>query len=689
MRKRVLLAAAASLVLASACGVQIPPGSASRRPVVRDGSGAILRPSPGALQGLSLAAADFISSHDGWVVGGYGPSGGQFSPPTGGFVARTTDAGANWRVARLRGVIPTAVLFLNSQLGFAIAERLSASGQGTHSFGVQQASLVLLSQDGGRTWRTSLTASGTITQLTAAPYRGVWAAVSGPCATSGCRGEVLGSAVGGLPAPIVWRAPGPVLALDVQGQHAFALVVTPQGRGSSATVFASSDAGRAWAPLAVLPTADELTFLPPSARWEAQLRFTSPEDGWATLSAMDSCAMHGCAVSDVYRTTDGGRTWAKDTSPSVPCQFGPTLAATRGRVAVAEGVNLGACQGPEDTLFLSSGGAGFSVLQKWQELGVRALGFVPRGSLWALGQALMLENPDGAWRQVFPAPAPSGPIDFVSRALGFAGGSSINPGAVLRTTDGGRTWSLLTSLPDLAITAIDFANPRDGLLGVRSAFSEGSISEVLRTTDGGSTWSLAHRLPSGSFGPTAVREFPQGNGLFLSLSGTCFAPCAPSVGRTADGGIRWTVSPLGVMPDLLDAASILSPEHFLAAALSAAQGPGEVLSSSDGGKIWTVIARLRMRIGAVDLSFASPRRGSLLAFVYPTPPQQGGRLTLLQTRDGGRSWTRHDLPALSWGNLGIDFLDSRHGWLLADSTLWATSDGGATWTEVHPAVPGP
>lgn len=77
---------------------------------------------------------------------------------------------------------------------------------------------------------------------------------------------------------------------------------------------------------------------------------------------------------------------------------------------------------------------------------------------------------------------------------------------------------------------------------------------------------------------------------------------------------------------------------------------------------------------------------------------------VVQTRDGGASWSRAPTPSITFersivgsvqasgGILQIRFADAVDGWIAARSTtdttslLWSTHDGGASWTEV--SVPG-
>lgn len=693
MRFRAVLAAAAVLVLASALGAGPPQPSRHEKPVasasapardpIQSGSMAHLLSPKGAIQSLTPTDAAFLTTQDGWVVGA---EGGQD-----GFVARTVDSGANWSIAQVTGTIPTQVLFVSPKVGFTIAGPRLQPGHGSGALG-SAANAVLRSLDGGRTWSGVLRVRGTITGLAQAGSGGILASVYGSCGAGACPGAILLSGSGGVGFRTLWTAPGPVLAVDAAGQNIWAIVALSARPAVAVRVYRSVDGGRSFAPVATLPTGQELGYLPSLENFylQSQLRFTSPTSGWATLYSLQSCAMHGCGVSDVFHTSDGGVTWQRVSAPTVACQFEPQLAVSGDLVAVAQGVNLGACAGPEVTLFLSTdGGRVLHVAQRWPELGLWAIGFLPDGRMWALGQALMLEAPGGSWQQSFPALVPNGPMDFVTKTLGYAAGDPVDPGAVLRTTDGGRSWQLLTSLPGMQIGSIDFSGPSDGLLSASSAPGEGQLAEILRTADGGRTWQPARSLPRGNGGLVPVRLISRDSGLFLNLSVPCTSTCAPTAGMTGDGGRTWSVRSLSAPPVYLEAAQIISPGEYVAGSIGAFSGPGLLIASEDGGRTWFTLASLPFRVASVGIDFVSPDVGFVLVDTYGEPTSSAGTFILLSTSDGGRVWARHDFRGRLPGPFAsISFVDARHGWLLSASTLWSTSDGGLTWTEVHDAARG-
>ena len=645
------------------------------------------------LPGLTLTDADFVSAQDGWISGGVG---GQVNDPSlfAGIVVRTTDGGRRWQVARLPGLVPTQVVFLSGKTGFAVAGHPGepAAGRVPGPFGLPQANLILRSGDGGQTWTTAFDAGGNVTDL-AAGQGSIWATTAGVCSSGTCSGKIYAaSQAPGSSWSTLWTAPGAVLSVALQGQGAWAVVATGNGKSSTAEVYASSDGGAHFAKLATLPTTYELSYFSVPSQLQAKITFTNAHDGWVTLWSMQSCAMHGCDLSDVYRTTDGGQTWTKETQTTIGCQFEPVLAASGQDVAVAQGVNLAACQGPESTIFLSRDGGGtFKVAQRWQTLGVTSMGFIPGGGLWTLGSgnnALAVQGAHGRWQQSFPALAPAGPIDFVNAFEGFGAGDALDPGAILRTTDGGRTWKEISTIPNLGVSALAFPTAKVGYLYAASVDSEGQVAEILRTTDGGRTWSQTH-APASSSGraPTTLKFFSATSGLFINLY-DCTDSCTPEVVTTKDAGKTWQVSKFGASAYYPQSATALAPNRYVVGSSANGRALTWLGQTTNGGEKWTTLSNLRLRSGALLMDFPTPEVGYVMAFVYHAP-NEAGTYELLTTSNGGKAWTQHAFTSsVGWStSLALDFLDARRGWLLNGSVLWSTDNSGRTWSAVHAPVP--
>jgi photosystem II stability/assembly factor-like uncharacterized protein len=100
---------------------------------------------------------------------------------------------------------------------------------------------------------------------------------------------------------------------------------------------------------------------------------------------------------------------------------------------------------------------GLSRSQDW--LGARP------GEAYAIGDqdTLSVTFDGGArWTQLLPAPAPVGLVDAVTATTALAAQESADAGAILRSGNGGRSWSQVAHLPGV-VTRLDFWSASDGI----------------------------------------------------------------------------------------------------------------------------------------------------------------------------------------------------------------------------------
>jgi photosystem II stability/assembly factor-like uncharacterized protein len=222
---------------------------------------------------------------------------------------------------------------------------------------------------------------------------------------------------------------------------------------------------------------------------------------------------HGAYL--VYRTVDGGRTWApmlvsgwgapeelnKLGLPSIDAYPGPFDALDANTAFF-----LGFC-GPCESIGTSSITRTADGGKTWQHDNiafvrqVSDLSFVDAKHGWITAGSRILATADGGktWRQQYPAggPGPAQAVSMVDAQTGYGLGAPGDAGALLVTHDGGRTWSQIAELPltevrqppqqpSLTLSFPDaqhgWAIPRDGRL--------------LRTADGGAHCETAP-LPAG------------------------------------------------------------------------------------------------------------------------------------------------------------------------------------------------
>jgi photosystem II stability/assembly factor-like uncharacterized protein len=259
----------------------------------------------------------------------------------------------------------------------------------------------------------------------------------------------------------------------------------------------------------------------------------------------------------------------------------------------------------------------------------------------------------GQWVKLADLPARVGAVHFLDKQLapsvGFAGTLS---GAIYRTSDDGVSWSKTAS--PLGDEVKDFAF-KDALTGWACALGVNTKRNLAKTTDGGKTWTL---LPYGGL-LTALSYNPTHHLLFLSSwngpavrssdDGATWEPIAVPVAPTSMNGIAWLSDEVSVMTTLtqvyygtLDGGSNWQPlpngtgECWQPLALPAqnaflasCESFKELRRSGDSGKNWQTV-----------FSFGVPITGMVGG--------DGNRLMLQTISDGFLVST--DL-GLSWQNI--------------------------------------
>ena len=166
---------------------------------------------------------------------------------------------------------------------------------------------------------------------------------------------------------------------------------------------------------------------------------------------------------------------------------------------------------------------------------------------------------------------------------------------LLKTTDGGTTWSEKTTGETGGLNAIDFH-------GGNTAWAVGGLGDVIHTADGGQTWEKQDHDASYSH-MMQVSFIDERTGWIAAEGGFL---------STNDGGRNWTIRELGVGGDLHDLA-------FPSAAVGWAVGDyGNILHTSDGGATWSAVdsgtrlSLLGLHCVRADLCWAVGSYGEIL-----------------------------------------------------------------------------
>ena len=376
-------------------------------------------------------------------------------------------------------------------------------------------------------------------------------------------------------------------------------------------LYRSIDGGASWA----------LRSMPSQPGVHPVISFINDREGWwlAPGSPISQC---GAQLVDVWHTTDGGASWQDigETVDKTQCKNGiwffdpkhgfvsahdpnhrPTLYRT------SDGGNTWAATTLQDPAYFKSSAGGFTLQVLW----VKQF----RGTLYleAFGTQ---DDPNLPHDNQF----------------------------VLRSTDGGATWSLVTKVPSRSIVMVTETRWLD--------FT--SQGQSMESINGGQQF---HRLASNYVTDPASGDTQ----IVFADSRVGYAAGPGHLQRTTDGGLDWTqLAP----PGLGNVKGSPTPSP------SPSQSPGSIPMPTDA----------RISAPSPDVVWA------LVA---------GQRL--FRSTDQGLTWQEHNLPAGSLFS-DISFVDESDGWVLlggpsagqcsyGGATVWQTTDAGATWNIVSQVNP--
>jgi photosystem II stability/assembly factor-like uncharacterized protein len=206
--------------------------------------------------------------------------------------------------------------------------------------------------------------------------------------------------------------------------------------------------------------------------WALQYRNTKPGIFFNGIAFWDRD--NGIAFSDpvegsflIVTTNNGGATWQEVPKANIPSPLPGEFGSWAGNSSIA-------VEGSSNAWF----GTTFAKP-------VRVFRTRDKGRTWTVANTPLSTN-GNAWG--------IGTLAFIDSLNGYAGGSgSTNPtNNLMRTTDGGKTWSLVTTYKQQAPNALAYI-PQMGHLGLVVNAVDGSFY----TQDGGATW---NRISSASYG---------------------------------------------------------------------------------------------------------------------------------------------------------------------------------------------
>lgn len=268
-------------------------------------------------------------------------------------------------------------------------------------------------------------------------------------------------------------------------------------------------------------------------------------------------------------------------------------------------------------------------------------------------------------------------VSVVSAKVVWASGTK---GTYLITTDGGENWKAAT-VPGAGDMDFRAVHGFDDKTAVLMSIGSGEKSRIYKTKDGGGTWDVLYTNPDlkGFFDAIAFWDLSHGILLGDQVDGHFV------VMTTDDGGETWKrqKTPAAQPKEGAFAASnsclFVIGLHEVWFGTSGAR----VFRSTDGGRKWTVsqtpIRNDLASAGIFSIAFMNPLYGIAVGGDYSKPADAAHNIAI--TEDGGKKWTAPETGPNGFRS-AITYLPDTKTWI-ATGTAGSdvSTDKGKTWKQ--------
>ena len=271
-------------------------------------------------------------------------------------------------------------------------------------------------------------------------------------------------------------------------------------------------------------------------------------------------------------------------------------------------------------------------------------------------------------------------LSAVSPQVVWASGTG---GTVIRTSDGGTTWTVL-NVPGATALDLRDIDAVDAQTAFVLSIGNGDASRIYKTADAGRTWTLQFRNsePRAFFDAMAFRDARHGFAVSDAVDGKLI------VIRTEDGGEHWT--PVTGLPEAVEGEGAFAASGSNIAIdgkhVWIATSKSRVFRSPDNGATWSVAPTplpTSESAGIFSVAFAGERRGIVVGGDYKA--ETVARDNAAMTADGGITW--HLAKGLGGYRSAVAWIDgSRPGAPIVATGPAGTDyslDGGASWTAME------
>lgn len=272
-------------------------------------------------------------------------------------------------------------------------------------------------------------------------------------------------------------------------------------------------------------------------------------------------------------------------------------------------------------------------------------------------------------------------ICAVTKDIAWVSGTK---GTVGRTTDGGKSWEVITIPGAEKLDFRDIEAFNDSIAYVLS-IGPGENSRIYKTLDGGKNWKLQFTNTDKDAFYNAIAFWDENHGIAMS---------DPVNGKyrliaTDDGGTTWKLLPTDKLPSTLPnegafAASgtcLITQGEKNAWFVTGGAKVARVFHSNDRGQSWSVtetpILAGKDSAGIFSIAFKDSNIGVIVGGDYQKPGDSDRTAAI--TTDGGKTWNliENQLPFRS----GVVYSEDR--WMaVGTSGSNISTDEGATWKAV-------
>ena len=226
-------------------------------------------------------------------------------------------------------------------------------------------------------------------------------------------------------------------------------------------------------------------------------------------------------------------------------------------------------------------------------------------------------------------------LSAVSPRVVWASGTG---GTVIRTEDGGATWtrSTIPETDKLDFRDIDAVNERTAYV---LSIGDGDASRIYKTTDAGRTWALQFRNADKQafYDAMAFRDSRHGFAFSDSVDGRLV------ILETDDGGAHWSRISEGLPAAQENEGAFAASGTNIAIdgdRIWIATSRSRVIMSADNGRRWSAVSTpvpAGPSAGLFSIAFASRDRGIVVGGDYKAEAATADNAAV--TSDGGRTWT--------------------------------------------------